>query len=91
MAGPIQTTLINKWLPMVGYNHVFPAGTQALIARRVDDSKKGTSVYQGIIFHDLTNTCLEVTFDVTTLKHVLHDENNPHCPYDVSITNPECA
>lgn len=91
MAGPVQTTLINEWRPLAGYNHMFPAGSKALIARRVDDSKNQKSVYQGIVFNELTKTCMDVTFDVRTLKHVDYDYDNPFCLYNVSLAELESS
>lgn len=89
MAGPVQTVLIGKWRGLADYNFMFPAGTEVLIARRVDDSKNQKSVYQGIVFNDLTKTCTDVTFDARTLKHVDYDYNNPSCPYNVSLVEME--
>lgn len=89
MASPVQTVLIGEWRRLENFNHLFPAGSKALIARRVDDSKSNKSVYQGIIFNELTKTCMDVTFDVRTLKHVDYDYNNPFCPYNVSLVELE--
>lgn len=85
MSRNTQIHMINQNANLIGYNHVFPFGSQAHINKRVDDRDEGTYVYHGIFYNEQTKSAHEVHFDARSGKHLDYDDENSFNCYNIKL------
>ena len=85
MSKNTQIHMVNQPANLIGYNHLFPCGSQVYINKRVDDRDNGTSVYHGIFHNEKLNSGHEVHFDARSGKHLDYDDENAFSCYNIKL------